>query len=78
MNCTNILALCVCCSISGAGDEVVQLGEEGSGFTVQFGLGAGSIFVRLQVWPKTCGLTEWQWSPRLDSYLRASQMDASA
>lgn len=39
MNCTNILALCVCCSIWRAGDEVVQLGEEGSGFTVQFSVG---------------------------------------
>lgn len=72
MNCTNILALCVCCSVWGVGDEVVQLGEGGSRFSSVWVLGAFSQ--GWQIWPKTCGKVLWQLSPRLDTYLRVSQM----
>lgn len=54
MNCTNILALCVCCSIWRAGDEVVQLGEEGSQFNSVWVV--GSILQSWQVWLRTGGL----------------------
>lgn len=63
MNCTNILALCVCCSIWGEGDEVVQLGEEGSALTVQFSLGIGIIFARLADGERLVVLWSGSWIP---------------
>lgn len=59
---------------------MVQLEEEGSGFTVQFSVGCWERPAKLADLAEDGGLMEWHLNPRLDTHLRASQtvQDASA
>ena len=74
MNCTNILAFVFVASFEEWKMRWCSWGKrvQGSWFSSVSVLGASSQV--WQVWSNTCGLLEWQLSPRLHTYLRTSEM----